>query len=74
MLFDSPTWLVNLSLNARGSIKWDTLAARQFHAYVAADFDGSVLSTPLTEPSQTSFSSFDGKVELSGGFDRGVCY
>jgi hypothetical protein len=69
-LFESPSWVVNLTLNAQGSIKWDMLATQQFHAYIAVDLDGTVVSAPLTMPAQSSITSFGGKVQLSAGFNE----
>jgi len=62
--------VVGVDLTSTGSTAWDTLAMQQFHAYVALDFDATLMSAPLTEPTQASFSSFDGKVEVSGGFTK----
>jgi hypothetical protein len=61
-------WIVDLNLDPHGSTAWDVLAHRQFHAYIAVDLDGELISVPLTEPSQATFSSFGGKVQISGGF------
>jgi preprotein translocase subunit SecD len=65
---NSGVWAVNLNLTAEGSKQWDTLAEEQFHAIIAIDLDGQVISAPITQPSSTSFSSFDGKVQISGSF------
>jgi preprotein translocase subunit SecD len=66
--FNSPNWDVNLNLNATGSTAWDTLATKQFHAYIGIDLDAQIVSAPLTLPNQASFSSFGGKIQISGGF------
>jgi preprotein translocase subunit SecD len=67
-VFQSPDWDVDLNLNGTGSTAWDKLAQQQFHAYVAIDLDGSVISAPITQPTQAAFSSFAGKVQISGNF------
>ncbi|HMK63996.1 MAG TPA: protein translocase subunit SecD [Acidimicrobiales bacterium] len=63
-------WVVNLTLKGAGSSAWDRLADQQFHAYIAIDLDGQVISAPLTQPSQATFSSFGGKVQISGNFTQ----
>ena len=35
---------------------------------LAIDLDGQVVSAPITQPTQSSFTSFDGRVSISGGF------
>jgi preprotein translocase subunit SecD len=67
-VFNSPNWDVDLNLNGTGSTAWDNLAKQQFHAYVAIDLDGQVISAPITQPTQAAFSSFAGKVQISGNF------
>ena len=65
---NSGQWSVNLTLTSAGASQWDTLAEEQFHEIIGIDLDGQVISAPLTQPDQTSFSSFDGTVQISGGF------
>ena len=59
-------WVVNYTLTAKGSPAWDTLAQKNFHQIVAIELDGRVYSAPIIQPSQSSFSSFGGKGEISG--------
>ena len=61
-------WVVNMQLNGQGSSAWDTLAAQQFHAIIAIDLDGHVISAPITQPSQQSPTGFGGQVQISGSF------
>jgi len=61
-------WSVNLVLTSQGATAWDTLAQQQFHAIIGIDLDGQVISAPLTQPSQQSFTSFAGQVQISGSF------
>ena len=63
-------WFVLLRLTSAGSVKWDTLAQAQFHALVGVVVDGHVISAPITQPTQSSFTSFDGELELAGSFDQ----
>ena len=61
-------WVVNITLTDEGAVQWDTLAQEQFHAIIGIDVGGKVVSAPITEPSQTSFSSFNGQMQVSGSF------
>ena len=61
-------WAVNLNLTSKGASQWDTLASEQFHAIIGIDLDGQVISAPITQPTQSSFTSFGGQVQISGGF------
>ena len=61
-------WAVNLVLTGPGSATWDALAKQQFHAIIAIDLDGQVISAPITQPTQSSFTSFNGQVQISGSF------
>jgi len=67
-VFDSPDWVVDLNLNGTGSTAWDKLAQQQFHTYIAIDLDAQVISSPLTQPTQAAFTSFGGKIQISGNF------
>ena len=61
-------WVVNYTLTGAGSPLWDKVAEENFHAELAIELDGVVQSAPLIQPSQASFTSFDGQGELSGSF------
>ena len=61
---------MNLNLNETDAKKWDALADQQFHAYIGIDLDAQVVSAPLTLPSQSVFTSFGGKVQISGNFTQ----
>jgi preprotein translocase subunit SecD len=61
-------WAVNLVLTGPGSTAWDNLAREQFHAIIAIDLDGQVISAPITQPTQQAFTSFNGQVQISGNF------
>ena len=62
------SWAVDISLTGPGSTAWDNLARQQFHAIIAIDLDGQVIDAPITQPTQGSFTSFGGQVQISGGF------
>jgi preprotein translocase subunit SecD len=60
-------WVVDYNLTSAGSPLWDKVAQENFHQYLALELDGIVQSAPLIQPTQASFTSFDGKGEISGG-------
>ncbi len=60
-------WVVEVHLTPAASKTWDTLAMTSFHQLLAIDQGGTVISAPLIEPTQASFSSLDGKIVVSGG-------
>jgi hypothetical protein len=63
-------WAVLLRLTDAGSVQWDALAQEQFHAFVGVVVDGHVISAPITQPTQSSFTSFEGELQLAGSFDQ----
>ena len=68
--FQSPNWVVNVDLTSAGSAQWDELTQKYFHEIIGIDLDGQLISAPLVQPSQSTFSSFAGKVQISGSFTR----
>jgi preprotein translocase subunit SecD len=68
----SPTrqWVVNYTMTKRGAVQWDKVATENFHAFLAIDLDGVVVSAPLIEPAETQFTSFDGRGEISGNLSK----
>lgn len=60
-------WVVNYTLTGKGAPKWDQVAQANFHQMLAVELDGVVQSAPLIQPTQSSFSSFAGKGQISGG-------
>jgi hypothetical protein len=63
-------WSVQVTLTTAGAKAYDTFAQRQFHALIAIDIDGTVVSAPLVEPTETSYSSFGGTLEFSAGLSK----
>ena len=63
-------WTVNITFSPSGATAWDALAQQQFHAIIGIDLDGQVISAPITQPSQQSFTSFAGQVQISGTFTQ----
>ena len=64
----SGVWAIDLTLTPKGSAQWDKLAEQQFHAIVGFVVNGQVVSAPITQPTQSSFTSFDGQLQIGGGF------
>jgi hypothetical protein len=69
-VFVAPSWVVNMTLSGRGSTEWDALSRKYFHEVIGVDVDGVVVSDPLTLPSQATWTSFAGRVQISGSFTR----
>jgi preprotein translocase subunit SecD len=64
-------WVVNYTLNgAANSALWDKVADENFHALLGIELDGIVYSAPVIQPSQSTFSSFDGQGEISGNLTQ----
>lgn len=61
-------WAVDIVLTSAGSTAWDQLGEQQFHAIIGIDLDGQVVSAPITQPTNSQFQSFEGQVQISGGF------
>ena len=68
--FQSPQWVVNATLTTKGAPEWDALAQKYFHEIIGIDLDGQVVSAPLTQPNSAAFSSFAGRVQISGNFTQ----
>ncbi len=63
-------WVIDLSLTAKGSVQWDTLAQKTFHEMTGVVINDHVVSAPIMQPTQSSFISFDGRLQISGGFSE----
>ncbi len=59
-------WVVDYTMSARGAVLWDKVAEENFHQELGIELNGVVYSAPIIQPTQTSFTSFDGKGEISG--------
>lgn len=62
--------VVDITFSAQQAKAWNALSRRQFHAKVGIDVDGSVLSAPLTEPTQQAFVPFGTSVQIGGDLSR----
>jgi preprotein translocase subunit SecD len=63
-------WVVNMSLTSTGAAAWDKMATKYFHEVIGIELDGVVQSAPLTLPTASTFTSFDGTVQISGNFTQ----
>ncbi len=64
-------WVVDYSLaGAAGSALWDKVAQENFHQLLGIELDGVVYSAPIIQPTQSTFTSFDGKGEISGNLSQ----
>jgi hypothetical protein len=62
------TWSVDVTLKPSAVAQWDEVAQHNFHAYLAADLDGTVLWAPLIQPQSSTFASFRGQMQIVGNF------
>jgi preprotein translocase subunit SecD len=46
------------------------MSKKYFHEIIGIDVDGLVVSDPLTLPSQATWTSFGGRVQISGSFGK----
>jgi hypothetical protein len=65
-------WMVTVHLSSDGAAAFDRVAQENFHLLVAIDMGGKVVSAPLIQPTQTSFSSFDGVLQVSGNLSASI--
>lgn len=63
-------WVVNLTLTRAGTTAWNMMAKQYFHEVIGVELDGVVQTAPLTLPSSTSFTTFNGSIQISGNFSR----
>jgi preprotein translocase subunit SecD len=57
-----------MTLTGSGSPQWDKVGQQYFHQAVAFDLDGLVESAPITDATDTTFTPFNGQVQISGNF------
>ncbi len=63
-------WVVNIALTSAGSTGWDTMTQKYFHEIIGIELDGVVQSAPITQPNASTWTSFDGQVQISGSFTQ----
>jgi preprotein translocase subunit SecD len=69
-VYQNPVWQVDITFTGDGASAWDTFAHKYFHELVGFDLDGQAVSVPVIQPSNTAFSSFGGRTDLTGNFTR----
>ena len=57
-------WIVDVHLNEAESQEWDHVAKRYFHRQLAVDLNGVIVEAPIIQPANSTFSSFDGQMQL----------
>ncbi len=60
-------WQVAFTTTSSGSAKWDKIAQENFHKQLAIVLDNVVESAPTIQPDNSSFQSFGGQGQISGG-------
>jgi hypothetical protein len=68
--FQARQWVVDVTLTGPGAVGFDALSEKYFHEIIGIDVDGTVVSAPLTQPAQAAFTSFAGRVQISGSFSK----
>ena len=63
-------WQVNFTTTSSGLKLWDTVAEQNFHQFLAIELGGVVYSAAIIQPTQGSFTSFNGKGAISGGLTK----
>ncbi len=63
-------WVVDYTLTGPGSSLWDKVAGANFHLPLGIELDGKVYSAPIIQPTQGTFTSFQGKGEISGSLTQ----
>jgi preprotein translocase subunit SecD len=65
-------WVVDYTMTPAGSRLWDKVAEENFHRMLGVDLNGVIFTAPIIQPTHTSFTSFDGRGELAGGFSKAL--
>jgi hypothetical protein len=68
--FEPSQWIVNVTFTDAGGSAWDALTEKYFHEIIGIDLDGRAVSAPLIEPSQSTFTSFGGRMQIGGDFNK----
>ena len=61
---------MNFAVTTQGAVLWDKVAEDNFHEVLGIDFQGEVVSVPIIEPTQSSFTSLNGLGEISGNLTK----
>jgi hypothetical protein len=71
---DGSAWTVDLTLMTKPSEAYDALLGRQFHAYVAVELDATVIETQLVQPTNTTYTTSGGTLEISASFTESEAF
>jgi preprotein translocase subunit SecD len=63
-------WVVSWTTTSAGAAAWDRVTRASFHQLLALDVGGVVVSAPIIEPTQTTFTSFRGQGQVSGNWSQ----
>lgn len=63
-------WVVDYTTTSAGAALWDRVTQGSFHGFLGIELDGVVYSAPIIQPTQKSFSSFDGRGEIGGSLNQ----
>jgi hypothetical protein len=63
-------WVVDYTMTTQGAMLWDWVAQEDFHLMLAIDLDGIMVSAPIIQPTQSQFSSFEGRGEISDNLSK----
>jgi preprotein translocase subunit SecD len=64
-------WVVDYTLaGGANSALWDRVAQQNFHQLLGIELDGVVYSAPIIQPTQATFSSFQGQGQISGSLTQ----
>ncbi len=63
-------WVIDITLASTSATQWDVVAQQSLHAYVGFDLNGAILEAPLIQPNQSTFASFQGKMEISSNMSE----
>ena len=64
-------WVVDYTLAGSTNAQlWDKVAQQNFHQLLGIELDGVVYSAPIIQPTQSTFSSFNGQGEISGSLTQ----
>jgi hypothetical protein len=59
-------WMVDVHLSSVGSKDFDRVIEKNFHRLLGIDIGGRVVNASVIEPTQSSFSSMDGRLSIAG--------
>jgi len=57
-------WIVTIHLTSNGAATWDRVAQEDFHQLLAIDMGGKVVSTPLVQPTRSTYTTFNGAMQI----------